>query len=103
MEQGEHFGGTVPKVFMRVSSRLTDGLPVRASLRNGLVRTGFVHALTHEAVDTAVFDGEFVALGPDGRASFQRLQNHASNPDSTLRYYVFDVLYLDGYDLRSAP
>jgi bifunctional non-homologous end joining protein LigD len=46
-----------------------------------------------------ILDGEIVALGPDGRLSFQRLQNRTSHPDAVIKYYVFDVLYLDGYDL----
>src|ERR1051326_7301265 len=60
-------------------------------------------ALTAEPVEAAVFDGEIVAVGPDGRMSFQRLQNRAADPDSILRFYVFDLLYLDGYDLRDVP
>jgi len=60
-------------------------------------------ALQMQAVDQAVFDGEIVALGPDGRASFQRLQNRSSDPGSSLRYYAFDLLFLDGYDLRDVP
>jgi bifunctional non-homologous end joining protein LigD len=59
--------------------------------------------LAAEPVETAVFDGEVVAIGPDGRMSFQRLQNSAADPDTVLRYYVFDLLYLDGHDLRSVP
>src|SRR5205085_3689832 len=50
-----------------------------------------------------VLDGEIVALGPDGKLSFQRLQNRASHPDAVIKYYVFDLLYLDGYDLRGVP
>ena len=59
-----------------------------------------VRALAAQPVDNAVFDGEVVAIGPDGRMSFQRLQNRAADPESVLRYYVFDLVYLDGYDLR---
>jgi bifunctional non-homologous end joining protein LigD len=62
-----------------------------------------VNALGMEPVDRAVFDGEVVALGPDGRMSFQRLQNLAGSRDTVLRYYVFDLLYLDGFDLRNTP
>jgi bifunctional non-homologous end joining protein LigD len=60
-------------------------------------------ALAAQPVDTAIFDGEVVALDPDGRMSFQRLQNRGADPNTVLRYYVFDLLYLDGYDLRSVP
>src|SRR5262245_7721434 len=55
-------------------------------------------------VDTAILDGELVALLPTGVSSFQALQN-AGKPgrDTSLVYYVFDLLYLDGYDLRRLP
>ena len=56
-----------------------------------------------QPVDQAVFDGEVVAVGPDGRVSFQRLQNPSVDPTTTLRYAVFDLLYLDGFELRSTP
>lgn len=52
-------------------------------------------------VKTAWLDGEVVALLPDGRISFQTLQNaFDTHSDSNLVYFVFDLLYLDGYDLR---
>jgi bifunctional non-homologous end joining protein LigD len=52
----------------------------------------------------AVLDGEIVILRPDGRSDFQALQKTigGANP-SGLVYYLFDVLYGDGYDLRMAP
>src|SRR5919199_5222446 len=59
-----------------------------------------VRALAVQPVEQAVFDGEVVALGPDGKMSFQRLQNRAADPQSMLHYYAFDLLYLDGFDLR---
>ena len=55
------------------------------------------------AVKTAWLDGEVVALLRDGRVSFQTLQNaFDTHSDSNLVYFVFDLLYLDGYDLRPA-
>lgn len=52
----------------------------------------------------AILDGEVVALLPDGTTDFQALQNafHDSRPQE-LKYYVFDLLYLDGEDLRQLP
>ena len=52
----------------------------------------------------AVLDGELVVLTRQGTTSFQMLQNaiHASTQDE-LVFYAFDLLYLDGYDLRGAP
>jgi bifunctional non-homologous end joining protein LigD len=51
----------------------------------------------------AVLDGEIVALDKNGKPSFQYLQNYAKNPKGELVYYVFDVLYLDGFDLQNKP
>ncbi|MBV9597187.1 MAG: non-homologous end-joining DNA ligase [Chloroflexi bacterium] len=59
-----------------------------------------VRWLGSQPVERAVFDGEVVAIGADGRMSFQRLQNRSGDPAAALRYYVFDLLYLDGFDLR---
>lgn len=55
-------------------------------------------------VSAAILDGEVVVLEPDGRTSFQALQNALTeNRDRDLVYFAFDLLYLDGYDLRNAP
>ena len=56
------------------------------------------------SVTTALLDGEAVVLKPDGTTSFQALQNALSEErTSELVYYVFDLLHLDGLDLRPAP
>ncbi len=62
---------------------------------------------------TAVLDGEVVALDESGRTSFSLIQRrtgirafgrHVSGDKSlAIQYYAFDLLYLDGYDLRRAP
>lgn len=53
---------------------------------------------------SAWLDGEVVAMEPDGRTSFAALQDALSRGvDTPLVYYVFDLLYLDGFDLRKAP
>ena len=49
--------------------------------------------------DEAVLDGELVALDEHGRSRFQLLQNAEREPVRVL-YCVFDLLYLDGKDLR---
>ena len=52
-------------------------------------------------VKNAWFDGEVVALMPDGSISFQALQNaFDTHSEVNLVYYVFDLLYLNGSDLR---
>src|SRR5258708_327359 len=50
---------------------------------------------------TAVLDGEVVAIDSRGQPSFQVLQNRGKLPPGyQLVYYVFDVLFLDGTDLK---
>jgi bifunctional non-homologous end joining protein LigD len=63
------------------------------------------------AARDAWLDGEIVVLDPDGRSDFQRLQLRfgVQKPSAKLVeqapvvYYVFDLLYLDGHDLRNVP
>lgn len=45
---------------------------------------------------TAVLDGEVVVEDADGKANFQLLQNYIKTGKGTLKYYVFDLLNLDG-------
>jgi bifunctional non-homologous end joining protein LigD len=60
--------------------------------------------------EAAILDGEIVALDEQGRASFSLMQQRtgirdrgrrtSGRSDVPIAYYVFDLLYLDGYDLR---
>jgi bifunctional non-homologous end joining protein LigD len=54
-------------------------------------------------VQQAWLDGEVVVLLPDGRSSFQALQLAIGTQNQQLTYFVFDLLYLDGWDLRACP
>src|SRR5438046_5348497 len=55
-------------------------------------------------VRSALFDGEIAGLLPDGRTSFQALQNSlAGDRRGELVYFVFDLLELDGRDLSQVP
>ncbi|HXM21655.1 MAG TPA: non-homologous end-joining DNA ligase [Terriglobales bacterium] len=59
---------------------------------------------------SAVLDGEIVVLDDQGRASFSLMQQRTgirkggrrtgARRDLPVLYYVFDLIYLDGYDLR---
>jgi bifunctional non-homologous end joining protein LigD len=49
-----------------------------------------------------VIDGELVALDAHGKSRFQFLQN-ALRTTANLRYCIFDIMFLDGQDLRSLP
>jgi len=48
----------------------------------------------------AVIDGEIVVLGEKGSADFGSLQNWRSEADGDLVYYVFDILWYEGKDLK---
>ncbi|WP_285269014.1 DNA ligase D [Kaistella rhinocerotis] len=49
----------------------------------------------------AVIDGEIVVVGSNGQANFGALQNWRSEADGDLVFYVFDILWLDGKDLKA--
>lgn len=51
----------------------------------------------------AVYDGEIVVIDDKGRSNFQLLQNYTKGAAGNLCYFVFDLLYLDGQDLRRLP
>jgi len=51
----------------------------------------------------AVLDGEVAVVMPDGRTSFQALQNAFGRRDATIVYFVFDLLELDGEDVAKLP
>ncbi|HEX9272733.1 MAG TPA: DNA ligase D [Candidatus Binatia bacterium] len=55
-------------------------------------------------VHQALLDGEVVALEENGTTNFQLLQNSLKqNNTANLVYFVFDLLYLDGWDLTRSP
>ena len=54
-------------------------------------------------VDRAIFDGEVVAV-KDGRTNFSELQAAlAAGRQEALTFNAFDLLFLEGFDLRDAP
>jgi len=78
---------------------------VRMLTRNGLDWTGRMGAVADAIgklkLDSAILDGELVALREDGVSSFSDLQAALSaKRDKSLFFYAFDLLYLNGWDLR---
>jgi ATP-dependent DNA ligase len=55
-------------------------------------------AVAHELV-SAILDGEIVRPGPDGRPMFYDLMRRRG----PFCFYAFDLLSLDGSDLRDQP
>lgn len=50
-----------------------------------------------------IVDGEVVVVDGKGHAHFELLQNWHRDQQGQLRYYVFDILWVDGRDVRSMP
>ena len=86
---------------------LINGDDVRLITRNGKDWTdkypAIAEALRRLNVGSAAIDGELVAVDKTGVSRFGLLQKAACNPSVHLRYYAFDLLSLDGKDLKSEP
>jgi bifunctional non-homologous end joining protein LigD len=61
---------------------------------------GLRTAMAKLPVKTAILDGELVCLDQDGRSQFRELM-HRRRQDAA--FYAFDLLWLDGQDLRGLP
>lgn len=90
----------------RALGRISSGR-VTLTTRNGKDlgprAASIVQALEDSKIEDAVVDGEIVALREDGVSDFQKLQNTLGTATDELFYYVFDLLYVDGLDLRDQP
>lgn len=65
---------------------------------------GLEATLKDLVAESAVLDGEAVVLDAQGRSQFQLLQNALSEERTeAVVYYAFDLLELDGRDLRGEP
>jgi bifunctional non-homologous end joining protein LigD len=51
----------------------------------------------------AVLDGEVVVLNDEGKHDFTLLQNYQKTKEGTIIYYIFDILWLNGFDLTQVP
>lgn len=94
-----------------------DGYRLRVALRDGrarvLTRTGadwtdrfgpLADAVSALPVRSALLDGEIVAVRPNGLSDFGELQAAlADGQPEHLVYQAFDLLYLNGRDLRALP
>jgi bifunctional non-homologous end joining protein LigD len=93
------------------------GAAVRLQSRRGIDLTPqfpeIVAELAAFGMDRMILDGEIVALGPDGRPSFNALQNRAqrrgekdiadAQRQAPAVLVCFDLLHFAGVNLRSAP
>ena len=92
-----------------------DGYRAIAEIEHGRVRLYSRNSLSFETkfppvVDElrrlghdAVLDGEIVVFDDEGKPQFQLVQSYQKTGKGALAYVVFDLLYLDGQDLRRLP
>lgn len=63
-----------------------------------------VAAIAKLKLKNVILDGEIVILDQSQRSDFQLLQNAMHNQsDAEIIYYVFDLLYYNGFDLMQVP
>lgn len=53
--------------------------------------------------ESVLLDGEVAFVLPSGVTDFKSLQQHIDSPHPAIRYFVFDLLSLDGKDWRKKP
>jgi bifunctional non-homologous end joining protein LigD len=90
----------------RMFCRIADG-KIRFISRNNQDWTdkfpSLVEAARHLPIEQAVLDGEVVVVDEKGVSRFQLLQNaFGRKQPERMAYFVFDLLYLDGYDFTAA-
>ncbi|MDF2949495.1 MAG: ligase [Sedimentibacter sp.] len=84
-----------------------EGNSVKLITRNGNDYTKRFYEIATAIIDWAksramILDGEIAVTDSTGKTDFQALQNYLRSPkDQNLTYIVFDLLALDGVDLRS--
>ena len=91
----------------RIQAR-KDGARVQLLTRKGLDWTHRMPTVAAEVArltaDKATLDGEVVVLREDGTTSFADLQaSFQEGAKHQLTYFVFDLLHLNGHNLRSQP
>ncbi len=90
----------------RVLCELKDG-KVRIITRNGKEWTDLfgpvAEAISALPAKEALLDGEAAVLLPNGTTSFQALQNALGKGGKNILFFAFDLLHLDGHDLRPVP
>ena len=91
--------------YRAITSVAGDRVVVRT--RNGLDWTGkfqsLVPALQELPCEAALLDGEIAVADKEGHTDFGALQDALSGGKGRMAYYLFDLLELDGEDLRKRP
>jgi DNA ligase D-like protein (predicted ligase) len=104
---GDEWGHELKFDGYRLHARIM-GNDVRLLTRTGLNWTDkyrdIASALSELRLKSAYIDGELCALRADGTSSFADLQAASDRKTSSnLTYLAFDLLFIDGNDLRATP
>jgi bifunctional non-homologous end joining protein LigD len=62
-----------------------------------------IHDALKKVNINVVLDGEIIVINENGTSNFSNLQNWRSEADGELKFYVFDLLWLDGYSIMHLP
>jgi bifunctional non-homologous end joining protein LigD len=106
--KGEEWGHELKLDGYRIQARIVDG-KVSLRTRGGLdwtERLGMrlARGLSRLACRNALIDGEVIAEDARGASDFAALADELSRgDDSSVAYWAFDLLFLDGDDLRREP
>jgi DNA ligase D-like protein (predicted ligase) len=89
------------------SQIVRDDAGVRIFTRRGVDWTAKYRDLAKAAgdlkVESAIIDGEIIALNGAGLSSFKVLQKAIKSRQGDLYFVAFDLLHLNGHDLRDMP
>ncbi|WP_373055557.1 DNA ligase D [Zunongwangia sp. H14] len=92
-----------------------DGYRLIANIDNGNVKIHSRNGISYnskfpnlvkdleQVQQDVILDGEVVVLDKNGMPVFQELQNYDSTTKGALRFYVFDMLYLNGHSMLELP
>jgi bifunctional non-homologous end joining protein LigD len=83
-----------------------DERQVEMLTRNSIVVTGTYSSIADELKkieDDVILDGELIVENSEGINDFQALQNYSTTRQGRLKYYVFDMLYLNGHKITDLP
>jgi bifunctional non-homologous end joining protein LigD len=105
---GKHWVHELKLDGYRIQAHIDKAGKVRLYTRSGLDWTHRMSVVARElgrlSVESAILDGEVVVLEANGQSSFAALQaafeEGAKHP---LTYFVFDLLHLNGHNLRQEP
>ena len=64
---------------------------------------GLLEALKKFPAASAILDGEIVIPDKEGRSSFQKLQQAMKSSSSPFIFEIFDLVYVDGWNLTGTP